>query len=128
MAKYSPKGNTVWLEAVDAQGRVVNFIQSIYWEFGSGTLLNDSGIMLQNQGTGFCLDDRDLNALKPHRCPFLTIQQAMAHLIYGHVIPCGTMVGQGQPQTQAMIFARRLLSRQSLRQAITAPRQFLGRT
>ena len=29
-------GDTVWLGAADSEGRVVSFIQSIYWEFGSG--------------------------------------------------------------------------------------------
>ncbi|MCZ6494946.1 MAG: gamma-glutamyltransferase, partial [Alphaproteobacteria bacterium] len=31
-----PGGDTVWLGAIDGEGRVVSFIQSVYWEFGSG--------------------------------------------------------------------------------------------
>jgi gamma-glutamyltranspeptidase/glutathione hydrolase len=40
----------------------------------------------------------------------------------------GTMGGDGQPQTQAMLFARHVLHRQPLESAIDAPRWLLGRT
>ena len=85
------KGDTVWLGAADAQGCAVSFIQSIYWEFGSGTVLDNSGIVWQNRGTSFSLDDQHHNALKPHRRPFHTIQPAMAHLSDGRVMSYGTM-------------------------------------
>jgi oxamate amidohydrolase len=29
-------GDTIWMGAVDGDGRAVSFIQSLYWEFGSG--------------------------------------------------------------------------------------------
>lgn len=124
----SPKGDTVWLGCVDGDGCAVSFIQSIYWEFGSGTVLNETGITWQNRGTSFSLDPAHHNALKPHRRPFHTIQPAMAHLSDGRVMPYGTMGGEGQPQTQAMVFARHVLHGQSLQQAVTAPRWLLGRT
>ncbi len=124
----SQKGDTVWLGAVDADGRAVSFIQSIYWEFGSGTVLKQSGITWQNRGTSFSLDENHHNALQPHRRPFHTIQPALAQLSDGRVMPYGTMGGEGQPQTQAMIFARHVLHGQNLQQAVTAPRWLLGRT
>ena len=40
----------------------------------------------------------------------------------------GTMGGDGQPQTQAMLFARHVLHRQPLDKALDAPRWLLGRT
>jgi gamma-glutamyltranspeptidase/glutathione hydrolase len=43
-------------------------------------------------------------------------------------MPYGTMGGEGQPQTQAMIFARYVLFNQGLQQAIDAPRWLLGKT
>ena len=33
------KGDTVWLGAADASGLVVSYIQSLFWEFGSGCVL-----------------------------------------------------------------------------------------
>ena len=122
------KGDTVWLGAVDKEGRAVSFIQSIYWEFGSGTVLENSGIMWQNRGTSFSLDPAHHNCLKPHRRPFHTIQPAMARLADGRVMSYGTMGGEGQPQTQAMVFTRHVMYGQGLQEAVTAPRWLLGRT
>ena len=122
------KGDTVWLGAVDAEGRAVSFIQSLYWEFGSGTVLGETGIVWQNRGTSFSLDPGHHNCLKPFRRPFHTIQPALAQLSDGRVMAYGTMGGEGQPQTQAMLFSRHVLHGQKLQQAVTAPRWLLGRT
>ncbi|HAP12179.1 MAG TPA: gamma-glutamyltransferase, partial [Afipia sp.] len=48
-------GDTVWLGAVDKDGIAVSFIQSIYFEFGSGCVLENSGIVWQNRGSSFLL-------------------------------------------------------------------------
>jgi len=40
----------------------------------------------------------------------------------------GTMGGEGQPQTQAMLFLPHVLHGQSLHAAVTAPRRLHGRT
>ena len=64
----------------------------------------------------------------PGRRPFHTIQPALAHLSDGRVVPYGTMGGEGQPQTQAMIFARHVLHGMGLQESVTAPRWLLGRT
>ena len=123
-----PPGDTVWLGAVDSEGRAVSFIQSVYWEFGSGTVLDGTGITWQNRGTSFSLDESHHNSLKPRRRPFHTIQPALAHLSDGRVMAYGTMGGEGQPQTQAMLFTRHVLYGQGLQRAVTAPRWLLGRT
>jgi oxamate amidohydrolase len=122
------RGDTVWLGAIDAQGRAVSFIQSIYWEFGSGLVLPGSGIIWQNRGTSFSLDPSHHNVLRPGRRPFHTIQPALALLDDGRVMPYGTMGGEGQPQTQAMVYSRTISHGQDLQAAITAPRWLLGRT
>jgi gamma-glutamyltranspeptidase/glutathione hydrolase len=121
-------GDTVWLGAIDAEGRAVSFIQSIYWEFGSGVVLPGSGIVWQNRGTSFNLDPFKQNALLPYRRPFHTIQPALALLDGGRVMPYGTMGGDGQPQTQAAVYTRHVTFGQGLQDAISAPRWLLGRT
>ncbi len=123
-----PGGDTVWLGAIDSDGRSVSFIQSIYWEFGSGVILPSTGITWQNRGTSFSLDENHHNCLKPGRKPFHTIQPALAILNDGRVMPYGTMGGEGQPQTQAMLFSRYVLGGCDLQQSITAPRWLLGKT
>jgi gamma-glutamyltranspeptidase/glutathione hydrolase len=121
-------GDTVWLGAIDGEGRAVSFIQSIYWEFGSGVVLEDTGIVWQNRGTSFSLDAGALNPLAPGRKPFHTIQPAMASLDDGRLMVYGTMGGEGQPQTQAAIYTRHVNFEQGLQAAVTAPRWLLGRT
>lgn len=121
-------GDTVWLGAIDKEGRSVSFIQSVYWEFGSGVVLPSTGITWQNRGTSFSLDEKHHNCLKPGRRPFHTIQPALALLSDGRTMPYGTMGGEGQPQTQAMIFSRYVLGNCDLQQSITAPRWLLGKT
>lgn len=124
----SQAGDTIWMGVIDAQGRAVSFIQSVYWEFGSGTVLNDSGVCWQNRGTSFSLDPRALNYLQPGLKPFHTLNPSMAVFDDGRVMPFGTMGGEGQPQTQAAVFTRYARFGQSLQQAISAPRWLLGRT
>lgn len=122
------KGDTVWMGAADASGLVVSYIQSIYWEFGSGCLLPRTGVLMQNRGASFSLDRNAVNPLEPGRLPFHTLNPALAVLKDGRVMAYGTMGGDGQPQTQGMLFARHVLFRQPLDQAIDAPRWLLGRT
>ncbi|MFT7366729.1 MAG: gamma-glutamyltranspeptidase [Marinobacter psychrophilus] len=121
-------GDTIWMGCIDNAGRAVSFIQSIYWEFGSGVVLKDTGINWQNRGISFSLKPGALQALEPGRKPFHTLNPALAHFDDGRVMSYGTMGGEGQPQTQAMVFSRYALFNQGLQQAVTAPRWLLGRT
>ena len=121
-------GDTIWMGAADHDGRAVSYIQSLYWEFGSGCVLPATGVLMQNRGASFALDAGALNALAPGRLPFHTLNPALAALADGRVIAYGTMGGDGQPQSQAALFSRHVMFRQPLDRAIDAPRWLLGRT
>jgi gamma-glutamyltranspeptidase len=123
-----PAADTVWMGAIDGQGRTVSFIQSVYWEFGSGVVLGDTGILWQNRGSSFGLQPGSLNFLQPGRKPFHTLCPSHATLADGRTMVYGTMGGEGQPQTQAAVFARHAVFGMPLQEAITAPRWLLGRT
>jgi gamma-glutamyltranspeptidase/glutathione hydrolase len=120
-------GDTIWMGAADAQGTVVSFIQSVFWEFGSGLVCPDTGVFFQNRGAGFSLKPGP-NEVGPGRRPFHTLNPALARLADGRVMAYGTMGGEGQPQTQAAVFTRHVLFGQGLQAAVTAPRWLLGRT
>ncbi|ONN67532.1 gamma-glutamyltransferase family protein [Herbaspirillum sp. VT-16-41] len=120
-------GDTIWMGAADAQGRVVSYIQSIFWEFGSGVVPADTGIVWQNRGASFTLDD-GANQLQPGKLPFHTLNPSLARLEDGRTLAYGTMGGEGQPQTQAAVFTRHVLFGQNLQAAVSAPRWLLGRT
>jgi gamma-glutamyltranspeptidase/glutathione hydrolase len=122
------EGDTIWMGAADASGMVVSYIQSIYWEFGSGCVLPATGVLMQNRGASFSLDPKAANPLSSGRLPFHTLNPAIAVLKDGRVMAYGTMGGDGQPQTQAMVFSRHVLFGQPLEQALDQPRWLLGRT
>jgi gamma-glutamyltranspeptidase/glutathione hydrolase len=121
-------GDTIWMGAADASGLVVSYIQSLYWEFGSGCVLPRTGVLMQNRGASFSLERGAVNPLQPGRLPFHTLIPALAVLRDGRIMAYGTMGGDGQPQTQAALFSRYIQFRQPLDQAIDGPRWVLGRT
>lgn len=121
-------GDTVWFAAADERGQVVSSIQSTYFEFGSGVVLPETGIVWQNRGAAFRLAKEGWNALKPFRKPFHTLNPALARLDDGRVMAYGTMGGEGQPQTQAAVFTRYAQFGVPLQEAVTRPRWLLGRT
>ncbi|MCK0207369.1 gamma-glutamyltransferase family protein [Starkeya koreensis] len=121
-------GDTVWLGAIDGEGLAASFIQSIYFEFGSGVVLPQTGIVWQNRGSSFALAGTGPRVLAPGRKPFHTLNPAMASFADGRHMVYGTMGGEGQPQTQAALFSRYAFFGQELQAAITAPRWLLGRT
>jgi oxamate amidohydrolase len=122
------KGDTIWLGAIDAKGVSVSFIQSIYFEYGSGCVLPETGIVWQNRGASFALSGQGPRLLKPGAKPFHTLNPAFARLADGRVMTYGTMGGEGQPQTQSAIFSRYAMFGQPLQATLTAPRWLLGKT
>ncbi len=121
-------GDTVWLGAIDREGRAVSYIQSIYWECGSGVVLPETGILWQNRGCSFGIAPGAPHSIVPGRKPFHTLNPALARFHDGRVMAYGTMGGEGQPQTQAAIYSRYAGFGAGLQEAVTAPRWLLGRT
>lgn len=116
-----PKGDTVWFGIVDAEGNAVSFIQSIYHEFGSGIIPKGTGIVLQNRGSFFSLDETQVNALAPRKRTFHTLNPAMLLKDGKPALVYGTMGGEGQPQTQAALVTRIIDYGMSVQAAIEAP-------
>jgi gamma-glutamyltranspeptidase len=121
-------GDTTWFGAIDAAGRSVSAIQSLYFEFGSGVGLEQSGFVWQNRGCAFRLAGPGPNVLAPRRKPFHTLNPAFARFADGRTMVYGAMGGDGQPQTQAALFTRYALYGEDLQYAISAPRWLLGRS
>jgi gamma-glutamyltranspeptidase/glutathione hydrolase len=121
-------GDTIWMGVVDAAGRAVSMIQSLYHEYGSGVVLEETGITWQNRGSSFSLDPAALNSLRPGRKPFHTLNPALARLKDGRVMVYGTMGGDAQPQAQAAVFTRIVTFGMDSQAAVAAPRWVYGRT
>ena len=123
-----PGGDTVYLCATDADGLVVSNIQSIYHDFGSAVVAGDTGVIMQNRGCFFSLDDGHPNRLEPGKTTFHTIIPALLLKDGAPVLAYGTMGGEGQPQTQTALLTRLIDFGFDVQQAIEAPRWLMGRT
>jgi gamma-glutamyltranspeptidase/glutathione hydrolase len=121
-------GDTVWMGAIDRDGVAVSYIQSIYWEYGSGCVLPATGVLWQNRGVAFSLDERSHNRLEPGAKPFHTLNPALAAFDDGRLLVYGAMGGEGQPQFQAQVFTRYASLGLGPADAVDAPRWLLGRT
>ncbi len=115
-------GDTIWMGCIDAAGNAVSFIQSLFWEYGSGVVLPRTGVLLQNRGRAFSLDPRSKNPLEPGRRPFHTLNTPLAVFDDGRVMSYGTMGGDPQPQISAQTFVRHALYGVPISEALDRPR------
>ncbi|HFE7524418.1 TPA: gamma-glutamyltransferase [Salmonella enterica subsp. enterica serovar Newport] len=123
-----PKGDTIWLGVIDKDGNAVSLNQSIYYDFGSAIVPKNTGILLQNRGSFFSLNPKNVNHLEAGKRTFHTLNPAMMLKNSKPVLLYGTMGGEGQPQTQAAIATRIIDFGMSPQEAINAPRWLYGRT
>lgn len=121
-------GDTCYFCAVDEDGLAVSIIESIYHDFGSGFIAGDSGILMQNRGSFFSLDETSVNRLEPGKKTFHTLIPAMLFKDGVPYLVYGSMGGEGQPQTHAAIVSRIVDFGYDVQQAIESPRWLMGRT
>lgn len=121
-------GDTIWMGATDANGVMVSYIQSLYWEFGSGVVIPEYDLVWNNRGVGFSLESTNHNVIAPRIRPFHTLNPALCLFNDGSRMVYGTMGGEGQPQTQSAVFSRITDLNMSPVEAIAEPRWLLGRT
>ncbi|MFI6483576.1 gamma-glutamyltransferase [Nonomuraea sp. NPDC050663] len=123
-----PDGDTCYFNAADGDGMVVSLIQSIYHDFGSAVIGGDTGIILQNRGAFFALDENHPNHLQPGKRTFHTLVPALLMKDGKPYLAFGSMGGEGQPQSQAAMVTRMVDFGYDVQQAIEAPRWLMGRT
>ena len=126
--RRAPEGDTCYFCTADKDGMVVSLIQSIYHDFGSTVVGGDTGIILQNRGAFFSLDENHPNHLEPGKRTFHTLAPAMLFKDGEPYLAFGSMGGEGQPQSQAAMVTRILNFGYDVQQAIEAPRWLMGRT
>ena len=117
--------DTVYLCTADKAGNMVSFIQSNYQGFGSGIVIPDTGIALQNRGHGFSLDPAHPNRVGPGKRPYHTI---IPGFVTEHGAPrmaFGVMGGHMQHQGHVQMVTRIFDHGQNPQAASDAPRWHL---
>ena len=119
----SPKNSeTVHVTAVDRDGNAASFISSIFMHFGSGMVVDGTGITLHNRGKSFSLDPKHLNRLEPHKRPMHTIIPAMLFKDGKFLMSFGVVGADMQPQGQVQFLMNLIDFKMNLQEAIDAPR------
>ena len=98
--------DTVYLSTADADGMMVSFIQSNYKAFGSGIVIPNTGIAMQNRGRGFSLNPQHPNCVGPGKRPFHTIIPGFVTRHGEPLLSFGVMGGHMQHQGHVQMVTR----------------------
>lgn len=115
--------DTVYLASADASGLMVSYIQSNYMGFGSGIVIDGTGIAMQNRGAGFVLTDGHPNQVDGFKRPFHTIIPGFVTDLEGSPLAAfGVMGGHMQHQGHVQMVSRIYDHQQNPQAASDAPR------
>ncbi len=127
MFPWSQWSSTVYLAAADDQGSAVSFIQSNYEGFGSGVVVDGTGIAMQNRASGFHTDPAHPGGLRGGVRPFHTIIPGFVTRQGAAEMAFGIMGGPMQAQGHLQFITRCLMAGQNPQEAMDAPRwRFFG--
>ncbi|MGH7504585.1 MAG: gamma-glutamyltransferase family protein, partial [Longimicrobiales bacterium] len=119
----SGDGDTVYLMAVDSDGNAVSWIQSLFSTFGSKLVEPETGVVLQNRGAGFTLDESHPNVIAPGKRPFHTLMPLLITDDDGALrMTLGTPGGHGQSQFLTQVYHNVFTFGMTPQEAVEAPR------
>jgi gamma-glutamyltranspeptidase/glutathione hydrolase len=118
----SRRGDTVYVAVADRAGNVVSLLNSLYFPFGSGLVVDGTGIVLQNRGFAFSLDPAHANALAPGKRPFHTLAPAMLFKDGAPLVAFGVMGGNLQAQAHVQVVSSLVDHGDNVQEALDRPR------
>ena len=113
---------TVYLSTADKDGMMVSFIQSNYLGFGSGIVIPNTGISMQNRGFGFAIKEGHPNCVGGGKRPYHTIIPGFVTHKDRPLMSFGVMGGHMQPQGHVQMIVRIFDYGQNPQTACDAPR------
>ncbi|MDC1311336.1 gamma-glutamyltransferase family protein [Burkholderiales bacterium] len=116
------QSDTVYLTSADSDGMMVSFIQSNYMGFGSGIVVPNTGISLQNRAAGFNLTKNHPNCLDGGKFPFHTIIPGFITKNGNPISSFGVMGGDMQAQGHLQIFRQFTKQTMNPQEIVNAPR------
>jgi gamma-glutamyltranspeptidase / glutathione hydrolase len=114
--------DTEYAAAADRDGNLVSFIQSNFMGFGSGVVEPETGIILQNRGHLFSLEENHPNCIGPHKRCMHTLMPGMIFKDGKPYAALGLKGGHVQPQVQVQLITNLIDFGMTPQQAIAAPR------
>lgn len=118
---YASSG-TVYLATADNDGNMVSLIQSNYMGFGSGIVIDGTGLSMQNRGHTFKLDESHDNKLEPRKRTYHTIIPGFLMKDGKAIGPFGVMGGFMQPQGHLQVIMNMVDFGMNPQAALDAPR------
>jgi gamma-glutamyltranspeptidase/glutathione hydrolase len=118
----SAGADTEYVAAADSDGNLVSFIQSNFMGFGSGVVEPETGIVLQNRGHLFSLDQTHGNCIGPHKRCVHTLMPGVICKDGKPYAAVGLKGGHVQPQVQTQIISNLIDHSMTPQHAISAPR------
>ncbi|EPX77822.1 gamma-glutamyltransferase family protein [Litoreibacter arenae] len=116
--------DTVYITVVDKDLMSVSLIYSIFHSFGTGIASDKFGILFQNRGAGFTLEEDHPNEAAGGKRPMHTIIPGMLRQDGEVVMPFGVMGGAYQPNGHARFVSNMVDFDMHPQAAIDAPRSF----
>ncbi len=98
--------NTTYFCVADKEGNAISFIQSVYHPFGSGVVVEGTGILLNNRMRGFSLKPDSPNRLQPGKRPMHTLNAYLITRGEALAYVGGTPGGDIQVQTNLQIISQ----------------------
>jgi len=116
--------DTIYITVVDKDGMSVSLIYSVFHSFGAGIASDKFGILFQNRGAGFTLEDGHPNEAKGGKRPMHTIIPGLLKKDGKPYMPFGVMGGAYQSTGHARFVTNVTDFGLSPQDAIDAPRCF----